>query len=127
MRKLEPLHARIGARVRRLREANEWTREYLAERAELSLGYVARLELGRSQGTLGTWDQLARALGTTLSELCREESTRPRSAREGRRQYGASERLEVLQHHAQELGSEALSVLIKVAHELADQARRSRS
>lgn len=40
----------LGNRIRRLRQARDWSQEQLAEYADLSLSYIALLENGHSAG-----------------------------------------------------------------------------
>ena len=44
----------LGNRIRRLRQAQDWSQEQLAEYADLSLSYVALLEKGRKSATVDT-------------------------------------------------------------------------
>jgi transcriptional regulator with XRE-family HTH domain len=70
----------FGERVRQLREAQNLTREALAEKCGLSAVYLKKLEAGeRLTPTLQTLDRIARALGATLRvELVRRQSRRAR-------------------------------------------------
>ena len=47
------------------------TQEQLARRADLSLGYVQRLEVGRHDPPVSTLRALAKALGVPVTELLR--------------------------------------------------------
>ena len=130
MRRLQAIDARVGDRVRRLREANGLTREQLAERAGRSASFVAKLELGTGRGRLETWDLMAKALGTTLAELFVEEPLpRAAGAREaGTVRFGATdEQLAALALHARALDATALAALVTIARQLADPSRRPRS
>lgn len=59
----------LGNRIRRLRQARDWSQEQLAEYADLSLSYIALLEKGRKSATVDTSAKLAHAFGITLAEL----------------------------------------------------------
>jgi len=59
----------FGIAVRRLREANGWSQEQLAERAELNRSYVGEIERGQAISSIVTVDKLARALGVTSAKL----------------------------------------------------------
>ena len=59
----------LGNRIRRLRQARDWSQEQLAEYADLSLSYIALLENGRKSATVDTSAKLAHAFGITLAEL----------------------------------------------------------
>ncbi|MES3011383.1 MAG: helix-turn-helix transcriptional regulator [Pseudomonadota bacterium] len=53
----------FGIAVRRQREAQGWSQELLAERADLNRSYVGEIERGRVIPSLVTIDKLAQALG----------------------------------------------------------------
>jgi transcriptional regulator with XRE-family HTH domain len=56
-------------RVKRLRKSREMTQEQLARKADVSLGYIARLETGHHDPKLSTLVKLARALGVPVTKL----------------------------------------------------------
>jgi transcriptional regulator with XRE-family HTH domain len=60
---------RVAIRVKRLRERRGMTQEQLAERADISRTYLARLETARQDPTLGTLEKLAKALKVKVTEL----------------------------------------------------------
>jgi transcriptional regulator with XRE-family HTH domain len=59
----------MGKRLKKLREAKGMSQAALAEKAELSRGYLIRLEAGRQDPTLGTLERLAEALDMPLRKL----------------------------------------------------------
>jgi transcriptional regulator with XRE-family HTH domain len=59
----------FGMRVQKLRTARKLSQEALAERAGISRGYLARLEIGRHDPTLTTLRKLAKALGVPVTKL----------------------------------------------------------
>ena len=59
----------FGATVRKFREANGWSQETLAEKADLNRSYVGELERGQAIASLITLDKLATAFGISLSHL----------------------------------------------------------
>jgi transcriptional regulator with XRE-family HTH domain len=61
----------FGGRVRKRREARDWTLEQLAEAAGMNPLQVGHIERGASDVKLSTIVKLAHALGTTASELLR--------------------------------------------------------
>ena len=61
--------AKVAMRLKQLRHRRGLTQQALAEKARLSLGYVARLEIGRHDPKLSTLAKIAKALGMTVSEL----------------------------------------------------------
>jgi len=60
---------RLVMNIKRLREQKGWTQEALADKAGLSWGYIARLEIGRHDPSLSTLVKLAKALKVTVGEL----------------------------------------------------------
>ena len=60
---------RLARRLKRMRKFRRLTQARLAARAGLSLGYVARLEIGRHAPKLSTLRRLARALGVPPAGL----------------------------------------------------------
>jgi len=61
--------AKIGMRIKALREKRGLSQETLATRAGISRGYLARLETGRHEPTLTTLGKIARALKVKTTEL----------------------------------------------------------
>jgi transcriptional regulator with XRE-family HTH domain len=59
----------MGARVRRLRQAQQLSQATLAKRARLTRVYITRLEAGRQDPSLSTINALARALGVPVTAL----------------------------------------------------------
>jgi transcriptional regulator with XRE-family HTH domain len=62
---------RLAMKLKRLRKAKGWTQQALAQRAQVSLGYLARLETGHYDPKLSTLRKLAKALGVPVTELVR--------------------------------------------------------
>jgi transcriptional regulator with XRE-family HTH domain len=73
----EELRLELGRRLRARRGAQERTLASVAVEAGLSVPYVANLESGRGNPTLGALHGLARALDVRLAELLREEAAPP--------------------------------------------------
>jgi transcriptional regulator with XRE-family HTH domain len=69
---VQPLSKSFGIVLRRLREAKEISQEDLASKAKLHRNYVGLLERGERTPTILIVDQLAKALGTTMSKLLRK-------------------------------------------------------
>lgn len=59
----------VGIAIREGRKTHGWTQAILAERAELSPNYVARLERGELGPSLRVAQRLCRALGITLESI----------------------------------------------------------
>ena len=68
----------VGARVRSRRTDLALTQQDLARRAKLSLRFLAQLERGQGNISLGRFSDLAAALHTTPSALLAEGETEPR-------------------------------------------------
>jgi len=68
------LKARLGSRIRLLREARGLTQEELAERANLSVTFVGTTERGKNIPSVKTCQRLATVLGVPLHELFRFEA-----------------------------------------------------
>jgi len=59
----------FGITVRQLREAQGWSQEVLAERANLNRSYIGELERGQAIPSLLTLQKLGQAFGLSLSNL----------------------------------------------------------
>lgn len=59
----------IGNRVRMRREALRWTREQLAEKADISVSFASGIELGTKGMSANTLYKLSRALGISADYL----------------------------------------------------------
>lgn len=59
----------IGAKIRDLRLKNGLTQEELADRAELSKGFISQLENDLTSPSIATLTDILTLLGTTLSEF----------------------------------------------------------
>src|SRR5687767_13765065 len=70
--KADRLLSSLGTRIRNLRGARGFTLKELAERAELSTRFLVQLETGTANVSVRKLAALARALGTTPSELLAE-------------------------------------------------------
>jgi transcriptional regulator with XRE-family HTH domain len=60
---------KVGAKIRQLREAKEWSQSDLTRVAGLTNGLVSRLEAGTGNPSLKTLGAIAKALGVSVSEL----------------------------------------------------------
>ena len=61
--------SRLARNLKRLRKVKNLTQEALARKAKLSLGYIARLEIGRHDPKLSVLQRLAKALDVPVTEL----------------------------------------------------------
>ena len=65
---------RVGANLKRLREAKGWSQEAMAHHAGLHRTYVSGVERGVRNPTVTVLDKLAIALAAPLAELVLEEA-----------------------------------------------------
>lgn len=63
----------IGNKIKELRTAKDLTQEELADRAELSKGFISQLERDLTSPSIATLVDLLQVLGTTINEFFREE------------------------------------------------------
>jgi transcriptional regulator with XRE-family HTH domain len=63
------MRPRFAMRLRQLRRAKKITQEELAQKAKVSVSYIAHLETGRHDPRVSTVQKLAKALGVSVMEL----------------------------------------------------------
>lgn len=73
------VRARVGLRLRGLRERRGLTQAQLAARAELSHKFVGEIERGTANPTVDTLAGLAEALGVEIAELFEVAGPEPRT------------------------------------------------
>jgi transcriptional regulator with XRE-family HTH domain len=61
----------LGARIRKLRKAQEWSQERLAESSDMHWTYIGQVERGERNLTLKSIQAIAKALNLKISELFR--------------------------------------------------------
>ncbi|NVJ67610.1 MAG: helix-turn-helix transcriptional regulator [Gammaproteobacteria bacterium] len=64
------IEKKFGARLRKLRRAQDLSQEALAMDAGTNRTYVSELERGIKSPTISTLEQLAKSLSMSISELC---------------------------------------------------------
>ncbi len=69
MPKRNPSFVAFGRNVRKRREEKNLTQEALAERADLDRTYISDIERGARNVSMLSMLRIAKALGTTVSEL----------------------------------------------------------
>lgn len=74
----DPLAARVGQRIRKLRQEAEFTFDAFVEETSLGRGYLSELERGLVVPTIGTLARVARALELTIADLVSGDSERER-------------------------------------------------
>ena len=77
----QKLYQQVGERVRTFRKLAKLTQEKLAEKADLSVHYLSRIETGSATPTLESLERIAIALNAPVGELFRpKEEQRERKA-----------------------------------------------
>lgn len=71
MAKRHPVLTAFGLNVRRQREARDLTQEVLAEKASLHPTYISGIERGVRNPSLLSIAKIAKALGLSISDVCR--------------------------------------------------------
>ncbi len=64
----------LGAKLRDMRQRKDLTQEELADRCELTKGYISQLENDLTSPSIATLCDLLNALGSSLSDFFREET-----------------------------------------------------
>ncbi len=59
----------LGLKIKEVRKQRKITQEQLAEKLDLDVGYISKLEVGRNFPTIGTLEKIASALDVELYEL----------------------------------------------------------
>lgn len=67
---------KIGSRIRRLRTAAELTQEDLAERADLTAGFISQVERGKTSISIDSLMMILDALNIHISDFFRKEQDR---------------------------------------------------
>lgn len=67
------IEERIGAKIRNLRNQKGLTQEELADRTELTKGFISQVERGLNAPSLSTLQDIVEGLGTNLSDFFHEE------------------------------------------------------
>lgn len=62
----------IGKKIRELRTINGLTQAELADRAELSKGFISQLEANHTSPSISTLEDILQCLGVTVSEFFRD-------------------------------------------------------
>ena len=63
----------LGTKIKRLRLQNNLTQEELADRCELTKGYISQLENELTSPSITTLEDILNALGTTFAEFFKDE------------------------------------------------------
>lgn len=65
----------LGFNIKRLRKDKDWTQEYLAELAGISVPFMTQIELARKQASLEVIEKIAKALDVPYSTLFIQENS----------------------------------------------------
>ncbi|QDW74713.1 cupin domain-containing protein [Lachnospiraceae bacterium KGMB03038] len=68
------IEEKIGNKIRNLRNQNGLTQEELADRTELTKGFISQLERGLTAPSISTLMDIVECLGTNLAEFFSEEN-----------------------------------------------------
>ena len=68
------IEEQIGAKIRNLRNQNGLTQEELADRTELTTGFISQMERGLTAPSVSTLLDIVECLGTNLSDFFHEEN-----------------------------------------------------
>lgn len=63
------IRAKLGGKIRSLRQERSWSQEKFAHECELDRTYIASIEQGKRNVSLVNLEKIAGALGMGLSEL----------------------------------------------------------
>ena len=67
------INMEIGEKIKNLRTILGLTQEELAERAELTKGFISQLERGLTSPSVSSLEDVLEALGTNISDFFKEE------------------------------------------------------
>ena len=70
---VDSINKDIGRRIRNLRNRNGLTQQELADRTELTKGFISQLERGQVSASVATLMDLIECLGTTPAEFFEDE------------------------------------------------------
>lgn len=59
----------LGLKIKELRKQKKLTQEKLAEKLNLDIGYISKLEVGRNFPTIGTLEKIAKVLEVELYDF----------------------------------------------------------
>ncbi len=72
---IEDINAKIGQKIKDLRNQNGLTQQELADRTELTKGYISQLERGQVAPSVATLLDLIECLGSSASDFFKETET----------------------------------------------------
>ena len=70
----EQVNVEIGRKIKNLRNRNGLTQQDLADRTELTKGFISQLERGLTAPSVSTLADIVECLGTNLSDFFHEQS-----------------------------------------------------
>ena len=89
------IEEQIGMKIRNLRNQNGLTQEELADRTELTKGFISQLERGLTAPSVSTFLDIVECLGTNLSDFFHDEDDLQivfPKGRRGRQQHHLADR-----------------------------------
>lgn len=60
---------KLGRRISEIRKIKDITQEELAEKANLTVSYISKIETGKKNPTIATIEKIAQALGVDIYQL----------------------------------------------------------
>ena len=63
------MQKKLGAEIRRIRNARGWTLAKLSDTSGISLGYLSQIELGKNSASIGILNTIATALKVHLGDV----------------------------------------------------------
>ena len=63
----------IGSKIRDLRKTQGLTQEELADRAELTKGFISQIERNMTSPSIATLEDILQCLGTSIGEFFKEK------------------------------------------------------
>ena len=107
------LNKEVGGRIRMIREYSNLTREVLAEKADISVQFLADIENGRKSMTVKTLKKLSESLMVSCDYIV---FGNPPSDQNGNDESPLYNMLEMLTPRQREGGGELLKIYIRAVH-----------
>ena len=107
------LNKEVGGRIRTIREYSNLTREVLAEKADISVQFLADIENGRKSMTVKTLKKLSESLMVSCDYIV---FGKPPSDQNGNDESPLYNMLEVLTPRQREGAEELLKIYIRAVH-----------
>lgn len=89
----------IGSKIKRLRRKNQLTLEDVANRSELSKGFLSQVENNLSSPSIATLEDILEVLGSSLSEFFADDEEESAAAVYGEEDYFENEKEDYIIHY----------------------------